>query len=78
MVAPNPISIKGLSAGFCPIQPNKIKSETKNQKQVANMGLKLLLLISEVFIKGIIIKTKIALIIATTPPNLFGIQRKIA
>ena len=55
-----------------------IKSDTKNQYAKPNIGLNLLLLILDVFITGNNNKTNIALIIATTPPNLSGIDLNIA
>jgi len=78
MVAPNPISTNGDSTGFWPIQPNNKKSTNKNQKAIPKRGRNLLLLISDVLIKGKKSKIIIALIIATTPPNLSGIDLKIA
>ena len=47
-------------------------------KKIANIGLNFVLLITEVLIKGNNNNTKIALTIAITPPNLSGIDRKIA
>jgi hypothetical protein len=64
--------------GFWPIQVKRIKSATKIQKQILKIGLKVVFLISEVFVKGISSSIKIAPIIAIIPPTLDGMDLKIA
>ena len=59
-------------------QKRPFSDDYTHQYQNAKRGLNCPLLKVDVFIKGKIIQTKIALIIATTPPNLSGIERKIA
>ena len=68
----------GSSTGFWPIHPSNKKSANKNQKKIENIGRNAVLLTLELFKLGNNIKTKIALIIAITPPNLSGIERNIA
>jgi len=77
-VAIIPTSIYGLSTGFCPIHPKIKKSTAKTQKTILYSGRNCGLRIGEKFKIGNNNSTKIALTIATTPPNLSGIDRKIA
>ncbi len=74
-----PAKIKGSSAGLPPMYPKKKKTATKNQKLNFRKGEKRLLFICMLkAIKGKIKKIRMAANIATTPPSLSGIARKIA
>jgi hypothetical protein len=70
--------IKGSSTGQAPNQPNNITSTIKNQKKGLKMGLNLGLLTIEISIIGKSIRINIAATIQNTPPNLSGIDLKIA
>lgn len=70
--------MKGSSAWLPPIQPNKKKLAINNQKKNLLIGLKALLLILDTSTIGNNKGTNIAPNIAITPPNLSGIDLKIA
>jgi len=69
--------MKGCSATAPPKKPNKITSKINNQNK--RFSIKLYFIIKLVsLIKGKTNNAAIAKPIATTPANLFGIDRKIA
>ena len=68
----------GCSTGCAPIQPNIRQSATNNQNNFLKIGLKCELRTCEVFKKGKANSDTNTKPIAATPPNLFGILRRIA
>jgi len=70
--------MKGVSTISWPIHPSNKKSAKINQNNFLYRGLKAALLTSEVLMNGKNNKMTIAPPIATTPPNLSGIDLKIA
>ena len=77
-VAILPIIIYVPSAGLLPIHPSIIASNKNIQNNILQIGLKVADLTLEVSSHGSKNKTKIALNIAITPPNLSGIALNIA
>jgi len=72
-----PINSNGYSTGFAPIQVSTKNDETVDQKIIFFIGLNFDE--SEIFfLKGKIAIIKIDKSMAITPPNLFGIDRRIA
>lgn len=68
--------MNGGSTGFAPIQVNKHTVEMNTQNHIFFVGENFLFNLLVFTVR--IIKIKIAEIIATTPPSLDGIDRKIA
>ena len=68
----------GSSTGCPPIQVKTKKLPTKNQKNILLKGRNLNPLNLDLSIKGKTNNTNILNTKATTPPNLFGIERNIA
>jgi hypothetical protein len=74
-----PVKIKGSSTGRMPIQDKRITHEQNNQKIVLFIGVILSLFILLYFlVKGSEYKINTDKAKATTPPNLLGIERRIA
>lgn len=73
-----PIFSNGASTGFLPIHIKIQNLITINQKVVLANKLKLLLRIKGFKVNGKKYKIAIDMIRAKTPPNLLGIDRKIA
>jgi len=72
-----PIISNGYSTGFAPIHVNTIKYDTIVQNNILKRGLNFEVLILN-FLNGRIMMIKIDRRRATTPPNLLGIERRIA
>jgi len=72
-----PISSNGYSTGFAPIQVKMIKDILINQNVVFFFRLNFIE-INFCFLKDRINKIKIDATKAITPPNLLGIERKMA
>jgi hypothetical protein len=70
--------IKGCSTTWPPSQPSKTKLPANNQKNNLKIGLNRGLLTCGVYKKGIKKNTIRAKPIQATPPNLLGIDLKIA
>jgi len=70
--------VNGYSAGIIPSQVNKIKMTIKVQKDSRVIGDKLKPELRYTDLKGNKNKTRKDLTNATTPPNLLGIERRIA
>lgn len=73
-----PIIIYGCSTGWPPIHVRVRRSATNNQNKHWLKGRNIMLRCLEVWRRGIIIKIRIESTKASTPPNLLGIDRKIA
>lgn len=70
--------MKGISTGRAPIQVNKIVIAKRHQNIVCLTGYILNPKNFELFRNGINTKIKIDMIKAITPPNLLGMDRRIA
>ena len=73
-----PMMIKGYSTGCPPIHVSDSRSATKIQNRHWLNGRNIMLRCLDVWRRGIRIKTRIDEIRARTPPNLLGIDRRIA
>jgi hypothetical protein len=74
-----PIKIKGVSTGQAPIHVNKAMSIMKIQKRIWAVNKFLLLGRGEIVsVNGRIRNTRIDIRRQTTPPNLLGMERRIA
>ena len=73
-----PMIIKGYSTGCPPIHVNVSRSATKIQNRHWLNGRNIMLHCLDVWRRGIRIKTSIDETRARTPPNLLGIDRRIA
>lgn len=73
-----PIIIKGISTGRAPIHVKIIMMATKIQNEIFINGFKAEDAVDGWLVRGRVIKIKIEATRAMTPPNLFGIERKIA
>ena len=73
-----PRIIKGSSTGCLPIHVRIINTEISIQKKDWEAGRKVLAWLLEVWRIGTINNTKIEASKAKTPPNFFGIERRIA
>lgn len=73
-----PISSNGDSTGFLPIHIKTMKLVTSNQNAILFLGFILADLVIGLFIIGKKYKIAMDIIKASTPPNLLGIDRKIA
>lgn len=73
-----PIKINGSSTGWLPIQVKTIKIVVRDQKSVCDAGRKVLAWFLEVCSRGTKNKTRIDANKAITPPNFFGIERRMA
>jgi hypothetical protein len=73
-----PIITYGSSTGRAPIQVNKDAITINLQNKNLLIGYIFDALKLKMFVKGTIIKIKIERTRATTPPNLLGIDRRIA
>ena len=70
--------MKGGSTGLIPIQVSSAVVVKNNQNIIFLIGLNIGLFCFEVNVIGKVYKTKIDMRSAITPPNLFGMARKIA
>lgn len=68
----------GYSTGWPPIHVSVIRSATRVQNRVWVIGRNVMLCCLDMCIMGMIIRMRIESIRAKTPPNLLGIDRKIA
>lgn len=73
-----PIIINGCSTGMPPIHVRMITSATRSQNSIWVIGRKVRLRCLEVCNRGTTIRIKMEASKARTPPNLFGIERRIA
>lgn len=73
-----PIITKGCSTGMPPIHVRIITSATSNQKRNCVTGRNVMPRCLEVWRIGTSIRTRIENRRASTPPSLFGIDRRIA
>lgn len=70
--------IKGCSTGWPPIHVSVRRSATRSQNRHWLIGRKAMLRCFDVWSSGITARMRIDRTRATTPPSLFGIDRKIA
>lgn len=73
-----PIMMKGCSTGIPPIQVRIITSATRAQNINWAMGRKVRPCCLDVWSRGTTIRTRIENSRAKTPPNLLGIERRMA
>lgn len=73
-----PISMNGGSTGFPPIQVRISVLATKDQNRICERGRNVMLRCFAVCSIGNTIRIKMDMSNAMTPPNLFGIDRKMA
>lgn len=73
-----PIMMNGFSTGFPPIHVNTIRLATNNQNNVWVIGRNVSVRCFDVCSRGKINNTKMESSRASTPPNLLGIDRRIA
>lgn len=78
MEASWPIMVYGCSTGCPPIHVRVSKSTTKSQNRHWLIGRNVIPRCFEVCSSGTIVRTRIDRIRANTPPNLLGIDRRIA
>lgn len=73
-----PIMMNGCSTGCPPIHVSVIRSATRIQNRHWLMGRKVMLRCLDVWRNGTNIRIRIDITRARTPPNLLGIDRRIA
>lgn len=73
-----PMITKGCSTGIPPIQVRIITSATKDQNRNCVTGRNIKLRCLDVWRKGTSIRTRIENRRASTPPSLFGMERRMA
>lgn len=78
MEASCPIMMKGCSTGCPPIQVSVSRSATSSQNRNWLRGRKAMLRCLDVCRRGMIARIRMDRTRATTPPSLFGIDRRIA
>lgn len=70
--------MKGCSTGCPPIQVSVSRSATRSQNRNWLMGRKAMLRCLDVCRRGMMAKIRIDRTRATTPPSLFGMDRRMA
>lgn len=78
MEASCPMIMNGCSTGWPPIQVSVRRSATRSQNKHWLRGRNIILRCFDVWSSGMTARTRIDRTRATTPPSLFGIERRMA